>query len=392
MEIKPKIVVASFNPWYMDHSAKAYQANGVLRGIFTSIKNDKGIKSDLFYRCWPFHFLMKPFYVLLDPLTWQQVQYHFFMPVFDRWFKSKRIKDFNIVEAIAWGAKGPFDFAEKNGALKVIDMPNSYPTIYDGIERREMSLWSKKVKPSVPEHIIEQVVRDIERADIVLCPSKFVYDSMIQNGVPIEKCRINYFGVNTDIFEPRTKAPDVIRFVCVGSLCLRKGHQYLFRAYEELKMKYPNVELYCIGPILSDFKLEWKKWKDLVTHQEYISPAGLSDLYQETTAFIMASVEEGFARAIIEAMAAGLPILATYESGATTLVENGEEGLIFKSRSVVEIYNAMEKLIREPILVEKLGNKAQIKGRVSNSWYDYGTRNIDIFTEFLNKSNISESA
>jgi glycosyltransferase involved in cell wall biosynthesis len=314
------------------------------------------------------------------------------MPVFDRWFKSKRIKDFNIVEAIAWGAKGPFDFAEKNGALKVIDMPNSYPTIYDGIERREMSLWSKKVKPSVPEHIIEQVVRDIERADIVLCPSKFVYDSMIQNGVPIEKCRINYFGVNTDIFEPRTKAPDVIRFVCVGSLCLRKGHQYLFRAYEELKMKYPNVELYCIGPILSDFKLEWKKWKDLVTHQEYISPAGLSDLYQETTAFIMASVEEGFARAIIEAMAAGLPILATYESGATTLVENGEEGLIFKSRSVVEIYNAMEKLIREPILVEKLGNKAQIKGRVSNSWYDYGTRNIDIFTEFLNKSNISESA
>jgi len=384
MEIKPKIVVASFNPWYMDHSAKAYQANGVLRGIFTSVKNNKGIQSDLFHRCWPFHFLMKPFYVLLDPLSWQQIQFRFLMPVFDRWFKSKKIQDFNIVEAIAWGAKAPFDFAEKNGALKVIDMPNSYPTIYDGIERREMALWAKKVKPSVPEHIIEQVVRDIERADIVLCPSKFVYDSMIQNGVPIEKCRINYFGVNTDVFEPRKKAPSVIRFVCVGSICLRKGHQYLFLAYEKLKMKYPNVELYCIGTVLTDFDREWKKWKGLVTHQDYISPAGLSDLYQETTAFIMASVEEGFARAIIEAMAAGLPILATHESGATTLVENGEEGLIFKSRSEKEIYDAMEKLILNPIMVEKLGNNAQKRGRVINTWDDYGKRNIDIFKEYLN--------
>lgn len=384
MEIKPKIVVASFNPWYMDHSAKAYQANGVLRGIFTSVKNNKGIQSDLFHRCWPFHFLMKPFYILLDPLTWQQIQFRFLMPVFDGWFKSKKIQDFNIVEAIAWGAKAPFDFAEKNGALKVIDMPNSYPTIYDGIERREMALWAKKVKPSVPEHIIEQVVRDIERADIVLCPSKFVYDSMIQNGVPIEKCRINYFGVNTDVFEPRKKAPSVIRFVCVGSICLRKGHQYLFQAYEKLKMKYPNVELYCIGTVLTDFDREWKKWKGLVTHQDYISPAGLSDLYQETTAFIMASVEEGFARAIIEAMAAGLPILATHESGATTLVENGEEGLIFKSRSEKEIYDAMEKLILNPIMVEKLGHNAQKRGRVINTWDDYGKRNIDIFQEYLN--------
>jgi glycosyltransferase involved in cell wall biosynthesis len=384
--ISPKVIVASFNSWMMDHAAKSYQNQEYLVGFYCSIKNSKGIKEKLYHRCWPFHICMKPFYHLVSNLQWQQAQYHFFMPVFNKWLKRQKLNEFNVMQAIAWGAKAPFDIAEKYGALKVLDASNSYPTIYDGIERREMALWSKSVKPSVPEHIIEQVVRDIERADIILCPSKFVYDSMVSNGVPKEKCRINHFGVNTSIFQPRKETPKVIRFVCVGSICLRKGHQYLFMAFEKLKKKYPEAELYCLGEVLSDFSLQWKKWKTVVTsHRDFMNPNELANLYQDTTAFVMASVEEGFARAIIEAMAAGLPILATHESGATTLVNHGEEGLIFESRSVDAIYDAMEKFIVNPEFSEIMGAKSYIKGSVSNTWDDYGKRNIDIFKEFLNK-------
>jgi glycosyltransferase involved in cell wall biosynthesis len=384
--IVPKIIVASFNSWHMDHSARSYQNQDYLVGFYCSIKNSKGLKEKLYHRCWPFHICMKPFYHLLSCLQWQQVQYHLFMPVFDNWLKWQKLNEFNIVQAITWGAKAPFDIAEKYGALKVLDASNSYPTIYDGIERREMALWSKSVRPSVPEHIIEQVVRDIERADVVLCPSKFVYDSMVSNGVPKEKCRVNHFGVNTSIFQVRKETPKIIRFVCVGSICLRKGHQYLFMAFEKLKKKYPETELYCLGGVLSDFSLQWKKWKNVVTfHKDFMNHNELSSLYQDTTAFILASVEEGFARVIIEAMASGLPILATHESGATTLVKDGEEGVIFESRNVDAIYKAMEKLIINPELSEIMGAKSYVKGSINNSWDDYGKRSIDIFKEFLNK-------
>ncbi len=381
----PNVIVASFNTWHMDHTAKSYQKYDKLVGLYTSMKNEKNINEKLFYRCWIFHLLMKPFYVLLDPLSWQQVQYRFFMPVFDNWFKRQKKNDFNVIQAIYWGAKGPFDYAEKYGALKVLDVTNSYPTIYDGIERREMALWSKRVRPSVPERIIEQVVRDIERADIVLCPSKFVYDTMLANGVPKEKCRINYFGVNTSLFQLRKETPKVIRFVCVGNICIRKGHQYLFMAFEKLKKEFPEIELYCLGTVLSDFSLQWKKWKSIVTFHGLMNHNELASLYQNTTAFILASVEEGFARAIIEAMAAGLPILATYESGATTLVNNGEEGIIFEARNVNAIYNAMKRIVVYPELSIQMGKKSYIKGSLSNSWDEYGKRNLDIFDEFLNK-------
>lgn len=381
----PKIIVSSFNCWYMDNAAKSYEKNKKLVGLYNSTINNKNIDKNLFHRAWLFHLAMKPFYFLLSPVKWQQVQYKYLLTIFDLWFKTRKLNEFNVMQAIAWGAKAPFDVAEKHGALKVLDAPNSYPTNYDAIERREMALWSKKVRPSVPEKIIEQVVRDIERADIILCPSKFVYDSMINNGVDEAKCRINYFGVDNNIFIMRNQLPSKHRFVCVGSICLRKGHQYLFRAYKELKTIYPEIELYCIGEVLDDFKDEWKIWKSIVTFQGTMPQYEIAKLFQETTAFVLASVEEGFARAIIEAMAAGLPIIATYESGATTLIDNGEEGIIIKSRSVTEIMNAMQKVIVEPLLNIEMGKKSYLKGGDNNSWNDYGQRSIDIFTDFLNK-------
>jgi glycosyltransferase involved in cell wall biosynthesis len=384
--IKPKVIVASFNSWHMDHSANVYQTKNALVGIYSSIKNSKGIATNLYHRCWLFHFIMKPFYHILDPLAWQQIQYRFFMPVFNIWLKVQKYDQFNVVQAIAWGAKAPFDLAEKHGALKVLDAPNSYPTTYDGYERREMAIWGKKVKPSVPEHIIEQVVRDIERADVILCPSKWVFDSMIANGVDSKKCKINPFGVNVDIFKPRESIPKVPRFVCVGSITLRKGHQYLFPAFNRIKQKYPDAELYCLGAVLSDFKHIWKQWKDLVTFQGHMSHFELAALYQRSTAFVLPSVEEGFARAIIEAMSSGVAILATYESGATTLVENGKEGIIFQTRNVDAIYNAMKVMIENPQLAHKMGELAAIRGGLNNTWEDYGTRNLLIFEEFLNSN------
>jgi glycosyltransferase involved in cell wall biosynthesis len=378
-----KVLLASFNSWHMDHSAKAYEQCGALAGLYIANKNARGVSSDLYHRCWPFHLCMKPLYHTVPPLEWQQVQYRCFMGVFNHWFKKQTLPEFNVVQAIYWGAKAPFDIAEQCGALKVLDATNSYPTTYDGYERREMALWGKKVRPSAPAHIIEQVARDVERADVVLCPSIWVKDSMIANGVPLEKCFINPFGVNTEVFKERTELPDHPRFVCVGSICLRKGQQYLFQAFERVKKRYPDAELVCLGEILSDFKPLWKRWENLVTYPGSVSHQELAELYTQSTAFILPSTEEGFSRAIIEAMASGLPILATYESGSTTLVDDGVEGLIFQSRNVDAIEVAMIEMIENPARSLDLGRAAAQRGRKKNTWQDYGERNLQIFRTVL---------
>jgi glycosyltransferase involved in cell wall biosynthesis len=216
--------------------------------------------------------------------------------------------------------------------------------------------------------------RELERADVVLCPSTFVRDTMVTNGIAAEKCLVNPFGVNTDIFKPRTVVPARPRFVAIGTICVRKGYQYLFRAFELVKKQIPEAELVVVGDYKIDFRHEQPKWAGTFTHHPALSHPELAVLLQSCTAFVFPSAEEGFARVIPEAMGAGLPILASYESGATTLVEDGVEGIIVRARDPQHIAEAMLRVAKDAELCERMGRASHKKGTVKNTWQDYGDR------------------
>ena len=120
-------------------------------------------------------------------------------------------------------------------------------------------------------------------------------------------------------------------------------------------------------------------------HYQNIPLADLTKILHESTAFVFPSNEEGFAKAIIEAMASGLPIIATHQSGATTLVRDGVEGFIVRSRDVHHLAEAMLKVATDRELNARLGHAARQRGANSNSWRDYADRVIGICNEGLRK-------
>src|SRR5206468_11162353 len=99
--------------------------------------------------------------------------------------------------------------------------------------------------------------------------------------------------------------------------------------------------------------------------------AQLNELLKTCTAFVLISCEEGLARVIPEAMATSLPIIATYQSGATTLVSDGIDGFIV-SHQRDQIVQAMIKLARDPDLCLRMGRAALARGAPANHWQDYG--------------------
>jgi glycosyltransferase involved in cell wall biosynthesis len=214
-------------------------------------------------------------------------------------------------------------------------------------------------------------------ADVVLCPSFFVRDTMILNGVPAGKCFVSHFGVNTEIFKKRESLPRKPRFISVGSLTVRKGQQYLFRAFQKVKETLPDAELICIGGVRPDFVDEIKKWKGTFTHRTGVPHAELAKMLAESTAFVLPSLEEGFARVLSEAMAVGLPILASYESGATTVVRNEVEGIIIQPRDIQGMAEAMLRMALRPEENRSMGEAAYLAGGKSNTWADYTKRLLD---------------
>lgn len=379
----PRVLLATAGSWYLRQTAQAMERSAALAGLWISDKNSTHITPEKFHRCWPYHLAMKPFYQFA-PQIWVERAAYFNFPFWKSWLQAQAWPEANVVQATMGFATELFDRADKTGALKVVDCPNSHPTSYYGYWQRECDLWCPGEKVPIPRWMFARMNRELNRADLVLCPSTFVRDTMLANGIAPEKCFINPFGVDTSIFKPRQKVPDKVRFVSVGTICLRKGHQYLFRAFAEVRKKFPQAELICVGDLKTDFRHEWPKWRGLCTHHPHLMHPQLAELLGNCTAFVLPSLEEGFARVLAEAMAAGLPVLASYESGAATLVEDGVQGCLIRPRDPQHIAAAMIRVATDRELNKKMGEAAHKKGAVKNTWQDYGDRLLAEYSRRLN--------
>lgn len=375
----PRLFFAGMVPWYINHTAREAEKLGCLGGYWMGSACPPGVSRKFYKRIWPYHLAQKAFYHLPFVLLEEQMRWRN-LPFYDVWMARQTLPDgVNVVQGPMGSCEALFKLADRSGAkvLKVYDAPNSHPTSQFGYWQRECDLYSPGFQIPVPQWVRSRINREIEMADVVLCPSFFVRDTMILNGIPAEKCFVSHFGVNTEIFKKRESLPNNPRFISVGSLTVRKGQQYLFRAFQKVKETLPDAELICVGGVRPDFFDEMKKWKGTFTHHTGVPHTELAKILAECTAFVLPSLEEGFARVLSEAMAVGLPILASYESGVTTVVRDGVEGMIIKPRDIQGMADAMLKLALDPEGNIAMGDAAYLAGAKTNTWADYTKRLLD---------------
>jgi len=376
MNIKPKCLFAGMSSWHLSHTATACQKIDCLTGFWTSASKPSGISNRLYKRVWPYLLGQKifyhlPFVDLEERMRWVN------LPLYDAWMKYQTLPEgTNVVQGPMGSCKAVFELARnaKYRVLKVFDATNSHPIFYRRAWQSECNTFFPGYKIPMPDWTLRRIVSEIESADCVLCPSHFVRDTMVSNGVSEERCFVSSFGVDTSIFTPRKLLPREPLFICVGSICLRKGHQYLFPAFERLKRVLPNARLVCVGGVRPDFLEQWDQWKHLVEHKEHLSHPEIATLLQSSTAFVLASVEEGFARVLSEAMGSAVPVIATYETGASTSIKNRQEGIIIPARNSDALYYAMLELANNREENIKMGSNAYAAGGLCNTWSAYTGR------------------
>ena len=379
----PLVLILSCGSWHLPQTATAFSERGALAGLWITLGNHAGIPRDKYRRAWPFQTAMLPLY-LCAPQIWSERAFYVLLPLWTAWLARQKFPPCNVIHAIMGYGTEPFDRAEKIGALKVLDCPNSHPVTYRGFWQRECDLWCPGEKVPIPGWMFARMNRELERADVIIVQSSFCKDSMILNGIAPEKVFVNPIGVDTALFSKRSELPTRARFVCVGTICLRKGHQYLFRAWEIVKRELPDAELICVGDYKSDFRKERPKWEGKFTHIPHLSHEQIATLLKTCTAFVFPSQEEGIARAQIEALASGVPVIGTHEGGTTTVVDNGVEGFIVRGRDPEAIATAMIHIARDHDLNRQMGNAAHQR-IARNTWQNYGDRLLAHYAESLDQ-------
>lgn len=181
-----------------------------------------------------------------------------------------------------------------------------------------------------------------------------------------KKIQVIYRGREVDQFPPWQPTPteEKFRFVFVGRLIERKGLMELVNAFVELKKTYPKIQLDIFGSgpsknMLSEKVKELNLQDSIILHGVVLN--GFKKLY-DAHCFLFPSWYEGFSGSLVEAMIAGIPIIASNIGMNLEAVTDKKTALVFEVKNSIDLCSKMETIIQDyPAMIE-MGKRAREEG------------------------------
>jgi len=178
-------------------------------------------------------------------------------------------------------------------------------------------------------------------------------------------------GVNTQAFSPQhpplfERTQKGLRFLHVGSMSRRKGVEHLLNAFVSILPSYPESELFLVGRGHPEFIAELKRIAEPYPQVQFFDKVSNDDLpraYTSADVFCLVPLSGSTPTVMGEAMASGLPIIATKESGSGEAVEEHDAGLLVEPGNEGELAETMIRLIEDRKLLEEKRNNALTASR-----------------------------
>lgn len=157
---------------------------------------------------------------------------------------------------------------------------------------------------------------------------------------------------------------DEILIGAVGNMRHAKGYDVLLHAAALLKQRVPACRFVIVGdaapPDLANELAELHRALDLGDTVRYVGfRPNVEHILSSFDIFVLTSRSEGFSIATVEAMASGLPAVATRCGGPEEIIRDGEDGLLVRNESPEAVAEALERLILDRQLRERLGSRAR---------------------------------
>jgi L-malate glycosyltransferase len=204
----------------------------------------------------------------------------------------------------------------------------------------------------------------ISKTDYMLVVNKTLKDKALELGVNPEKVYVTPNAVDIIKFNPQNKElPSGIKIsqdkpviLFVGNLVFQKGVEYLL---ESKKLMNCDVQLLIVGDGQLRPKLEKKVEDDEIQDVIFVGARrDIDKIMPSADLFVLPSVSEGFPISILEALASGLPVVATKVGGISEVVDESV-GLIVKPSNPQELAMAMDKILGNRKLKNSMSTNAR---------------------------------
>jgi glycosyltransferase involved in cell wall biosynthesis len=310
----------------------------------------------------------------------------FLINYFDK-FASKKLDLNNLNILVGWSSFSleSFKKVQNSTCIKILERGSTHIEFQHDILKEEYKLHG--IKPKLPsKEIILKEIKEYTMADYICVPSEFVKRTFINKGFNEERIIKIPYGVDLKNFY---KFKDKIikktfRIICVGTVSIRKGALYLLKAFEELNLY--NSELLMIGNIDDDiYPLIKKYYKNKnINFIKPIKQNKLINFYNSSDLFITCSIEEGLSMVQAQAMACGLPVVCTTNTGGDEIIDQNKSGYILPIRNIDILKEKINYFYNNPEIRIVMGKNALEKANNFLSWENYGKKMIKFYNTILN--------
>lgn len=202
---------------------------------------------------------------------------------------------------------------------------------------------------------------------LFIAVSKFVKSKLLEQGFPPNKIKVHYIGINVDEFRPDASISRDRTILFVGRLVEKKGCEYLIKAMNRVKAKFPDAELVVVGdgPLraslekLASQELQRFRFLGWQTPKQVRSWMNKARILCGPSITSRTGDTEGFGLVFAEAQAMELPVVGFNSGGIPEVIDHGSTGFLVPERDTQALAEMILRLLENSSLWEQFSKNSR---------------------------------
>jgi alpha-maltose-1-phosphate synthase len=302
--------------------------------------------------------------------------------LFDHWVAKRWVRDCDGY----WGFQGSclesLKAARKREIIAIAEFATAHvPRAIELLSQESIRHpeWASTISNfAFPDWYRERLEEEPHAADYCVAASQFTKASLEQVGIPSDRILLLPLGADVEQFAfVRRPTDGPFRVLFVGGVGQRKGVKYLLQAFE--KIRGTGVELTLAGPLPADMR-PLNAYRDTVRMTGRLDQSEIVREMHSAHVLVLPSVFEGFGLVIAEAMATGMPVIASTHSAGPDLMREGRDGFVLEPDDVEGLAQRLETLRADRERASEMGVSAAEQARTF-SWDVHAERVREILIQ-----------
>lgn len=226
--------------------------------------------------------------------------------------------------------------------------------------------WDRRLANHIKSLVYQLFIPFIVKRLPTAVTGQEIYDHYYTNGATFQKIfatTVHRQQIDWGVVQRRTVCNRPQRLINVCRLTPEKSLETLIEAMALLKQRNVSVHLTIVGPVVQERYREFlvDRVSELGVNDCIAFTGAINDhkkllrLYADSDIFVLSSISEGSPKVIPEAMATGLPVVATRVGGLPELIQDGVNGILVEPRDAVALAKAIERLVSDCKMRESMG-------------------------------------